>query len=1848
MIIKNQLWKNQFNTLLGKCFRLLSQKPKFILFVVLFPILAPLLSIYLPNGPVYDTTLNSESYVKSVELTFQSQSTLFYFAPNDKKHLDIMKTFSLEQGLDFNKNVKGFSNYNDMISSIIENYDHVKVQDIFRAVDFQSENLNFNQTRYNLWKYEYNARSKEYSNLFSDAKVELGLNQAIILTLKGSNVTARSNLNSKVNWVLPVEKPLYIDNEIRREYDNVTRSLDWKLKSSKGEKSVYVVPIYSFRNPMLTIFFPLVFTPLFILAFAIVEEEKSSKIFETINRMGLYGSAYWLSHALSLLPIAFLASVTFSLSSFVVTVLFPQTFLAQVNIGVVFLIGFSCALSFLSLGLLFGSYIDGEGAKVVFIILVIGMFLTTVPNELNDNIISQFGWSQFLNVANLPALPSHIAQKYPTYAQSRNSNPPTLTFIFYNIIIAILYIFFANCVSHGFNYKVLVNKFKTSKTAEVEVVEEDINGIEIKNLTKFYNVSAFTTEVAGSPAVDNLSLNLKEGVVYGLLGHNGSGKTTTLSILSGKIKQTSGTAKIFGYDVKKDMQKIGMIMGVCPQTDILFENLTALQNVTFFAKFRGVKLNPGQTYEDYAKNKLNDVQLLGSANKMVYGFSGGMKRRLSLIISTIGDNLKVLFLDEPTTGLDPLSCRRVWDLIKSIAKDKIIVLTTHSMEEANYLCEVITILEHGKTRATGTPSALKSIYGKGYQISLVDSNLDRKDENSLKKLALSYIPDCSILSDSTFALTIGVSKNDNDQLKSFLTMLQGQSRIKWSISNSTLEEVFLTLAPESITNTSDEDITEVDTIGNVSKDNSSSKHTLEVDENNSVIEVNDTKVKSDIGSKNRFLNQLKGIFAKNIILSGFHVRRVRVYMVFFWIFLNIFVATPYNIIMNVVFDDKDCLINFRCGYQLPPADIQGCDIFYKNDDYGPDYMCGKENYLARIRNISTEVEEDIVDDWKKSGFTYYRQPGGSPDQGYPFKFAGYIDPLEPGYSVNLETQIEEPGLFDSDGASEFLASQKILYADSQLEGDLKFADLFSQQNYNFEAANGREIENVLRSKLSTLTSKKVIPIAGNPCAINGETPYFTEYTEFWKNLQETYPKHALKFNELNNSTGRFSVDFFLYATKNLRGDKSYPHVYINDPSNQYICLSAGKHFNNKLNISPFVNAVSNGVLKRMLGYNSTDVKAYEEAYLNSSVVTTDPFIHSQVKKFPLIFTSENEVKLNDYGFIWLMIMIFLSTTWTFPQFFYILVLEKRNFRDLFRIQSLSPINYWLINFLYGFGYILANCLSTCIILILSLLPPYVVLDLNIWIIIPAYINWAYAVTCFSIFYAATFNKNSVTIFIVFVLFVFKIIGAVSIQRFVSGLPIIYLSLIPPISFMSALKISYTSGSFKEASLHMLMGFLGSTFLLITGLYLHLTQPSKLGFVYFKPFSNLFKSKSRTLNKNGGEATDVIIDSDVLEEKNFVAKSLGKIDETSAIKIANLRKSYGKKVIISDLSINFKFGETFGLLGPNGAGKSTMISCFTGLTDYNEGTIEFAGNTIKNSKNLQELVGFCPQFDTLYSSLTIEEHIMFYGRIRGIDENHLAAKCKEVAMELGLYRDHYKKLSSNLSGGMQRRLSIAIALISSPKILVLDEPSAGLDPATKRSLWAVIDKLGDGEKRSIILTTHSMEEADALSSRVGILVNGELKALGNQIHLKEKFGSGLKLSLQVEIKLVKDKNTFKEEELNNLEKEKLAIIDTEVQKKISPKSKRITNNLKNDVLENLKKQFNVNLEKYEGLNIGEVFAWTAEVEYLIPKEEDVSKIFVNLESELSTLGVVDWALNESTLEDVFVEVVNPTKNLTLED
>ncbi|XP_059201726.1 phospholipid-transporting ATPase ABCA1-like isoform X2 [Centropristis striata] len=364
-------------------------------------------------------------------------------------------------------------------------------------------------------------------------------------------------------------------------------------------------------------------------------------------------------------------------------------------------------------------------------------------------------------------------------------------------------------------------------------------------------------------------------------------------------------------------------------------------------------------------------------------------------------------------------------------------------------------------------------------------------------------------------------------------------------------------------------------------------------------------------------------------------------------------------------------------------------------------------------------------------------------------------------------------------------------------------------------------------------------------------------------------------------------------------------------------------------------------------------------------------------------------------------------------------------------------------------------------------------------------------------------------------------------------------------------------------------------------------------------------------------------------------------------IENLVKVYrhGKKLAVDGLTLGFYEGQITSFLGHNGAGKTTTMSILTGLFPPTSGTAYILGRDIRTELSaIRQSLGVCPQHNVLFSMLTVEEHIWFYGRLKGLSEQQVKGEIEQILRDTGLPHKRTSR-ASELSGGMQRKLSVALAFVGGSKVVILDEPTAGVDPYARRGIWDLLLKYRQG--RTIILSTHHMDEADILGDRIAIISHGKLCCVGSSLYLKNQLGNGYYLTLvkkEPEASLSSARNSssnlsFKKEE------ESASVSSSDAGLGSDHESEAAT-------IENVPAASTVpfvppDVSLVSGLILCHVPAARLvedlghELTYVLPysaaKDGAFVELFRDLDLRLPDLGISSYGVSDTTLEEIFLKV-----------
>eukprot|EP01138_Halocafeteria_seosinensis_P007062 gb/GECG01007221.1/.p1 GENE.gb/GECG01007221.1/~~gb/GECG01007221.1/.p1 ORF type:complete len:1912 (+),score=224.19 gb/GECG01007221.1/:1-5736(+) len=1139
--------------------------------------------------------------------------------------------------------------------------------------------------------------------------------------------------------------------------------------------------------------------------------------------------------------------------------------------------------------------------------------------------------------------------------------------------------------------------------------ERDNKGVRIKNLRKEFD-SGSNLKVA----VDNLSMNIHEGEVFVLLGHNGAGKTTTISMLTGLLSPTSGKMHVYDEDVTEDLNAIRKYLGVCPQHDVLWDNLTVEEHLKLFA---GLKEVPRAEVDAAVGDIIKEVGLTEKVRVKSKQLSGGQKRKLSVAIALIG-NSKVVMLDEPTSGMDPYSRRSTWDIIQNARRDRIVLMTTHFMDEADILGDRISIMANGKLKCCGSGMFLKHKYGVGYLLTAVKKS-GKDGQKKMINMIRQNIPDAEIQSEVGTELSVRLPMHASSKFPTILSKLDdnlGTYGIEtYGLSATTLEEVFLRVAH-------DED--EAETTQQSARDKSTGDYSGIAaplsDDKTPLVEA--TEMRGGYDAEGLSIEQVReharklvedsfGRHFRALVLKRFHYYKRDAKAACFQLVVPI---------LAVLFG----LLLIRAGQisGFPSYELSSAKFNTQSDG---STLPNRVPYMSFLWNSS----DDSV---------------------------GHVDRLE--YFNHAISMIPNVNV------------SKLHYS---LEDSQTQEDIFHFYSGTF----------------------------GSATAAN-----FTQYE----------PLVNLSTHILDISNDYKASIYGSYAPFVPPG--------IDPGSNENISAYIVQQNTTAFHACPIFMNIMNWAF-----YRDEGIDAY---------ITT--------RNHPLPFTGRQETLISGIGSFSAALIIVLAFAFI-PASYAIFVVKEREIAAKHQqlISGVSIPAYWISTFLWDFASYLLPMAGTIILIAIFDVKELISTDrdrlLALFLLL-----FLYGTSVSGFTYCLTYlfkNYSSAQNFVLFInmLAMIMVLASFIMSQVSStceaneGLKYIFLFFpgyalgngLVDLAFLSVLrqmtKCGHDQGSGSPAHASapltaldadaalpniLYMALLSVIYFAITvGIDFLLSRPDILQRLQRKPKP----SNERSLLPNE-------IDPDVLEEEKRCEKQGNSYSATDdAILLQHLRKVYGdSKVAVRDISFGVPVGEVFGFLGINGAGKTSTLKMITGDILPTSGQARLAGYDIISEQNhLRTLLGYCPQFEALLELLTVREHLELFARIKGIPNEEIESVVKAKIRQLSLVEFENKRAGS-LSGGNKRKLSVAIALIGNPPILFLDEPSTGMDPATRRVMWDVIADIATTRREaSIVLTTHSMEECEALATRVGIMVGGRLRCLGSIQHIKNTHAQGYQMRIKLD-------------------------------------------------------------------------------------------------------------------------------------
>ena len=524
------------------------------------------------------------------------------------------------------------------------------------------------------------------------------------------------------------------------------------------------------------------------------------------------------------------------------------------------------------------------------------------------------------------------------------------------------------------------------------------------------------------------------------------------------------------------------------------------------------------------------------------------------------------------------------------------------------------------------------------------------------------------------------------------------------------------------------------------------------------------------------------------------------------------------------------------------------------------------------------------------------------------------------------------------------------------------------------------------------------------------------------------------------------------------------------------------------------------------------------------------FIH-----YPLPLTAKLEEQRDQTNNMLIIFFIAIAFALIPANFITIIVREKiNNSKHLMRVSGINIIAYWIVNYIFELVKYYITC-GICVLLLVLFSVYKNYLYILYLIYGPAIVSITYVLSF--LFETESGAQNG----IILLNFLLGALGSVVILllRTLDNVKVLakvieyIIALLPSFCFnfgysMLLNKYMIYAADYPKEMFFMKDIELIKRFNLLLSMIIYLSAET----VLYTLILAIIEWYSYYSGKVSDEKLDTNIDDSIvlkeIDKANDEPETVGVTDENGksnkieySVRVKNLRKIYKMGcrqqplVAIKNMCFCVEPGECFGLLGLNGAGKTTTFKCITQELSPDNGKIYINGRDMSNNfSELSSIFGYCPQFDAIFEYMTVYENLEFYGKIKGIKKEYLDKVVNAMIEEMSL-SEFSSKIAGRLSGGNKRKLSVAISFLCSPPIVLLDEPSTGMDPEARRFMWSVIHKISTkGKKASVIMTTHSMDEAETLCQRMAIMVNGEFVCLGKAGEIKEKYGYGYELEVSI--------------------------------------------------------------------------------------------------------------------------------------
>ncbi|THD28532.1 ATP-binding cassette subfamily A (ABC1) member 3 [Fasciola hepatica] len=1177
----------------------------------------------------------------------------------------------------------------------------------------------------------------------------------------------------------------------------------------------------------------------------------------------------------------------------------------------------------------------------------------------------------------------------------------------------------------------------------------------------------------------------------------------------------------------------------------------------------------GQAVQEQVVAVMTQINLLSKRRCLIGSLSGGMQRRLSVGMALIGSS-QVVILDEPTSGLDPEARRQIWDILLKERNNRTVLVTTHYMDEADHLGDRIAIMADGKLRCLGSPLYLKAKYGAGYLLTV--KRLAETSSGPLVAQIHRHIPEASLRSDHGEEVRVLLPLESANRFPALFADLeackQALGACSFGISVTTMEEVFFRVSESESHGAMSFGLAGVSRSTSETELPSTSGYRTDTC---SVAGASVAGLSSYTYTDTDMIELRKrGCSLYWSQLSALLIKR-GIYLKRHRILLLSQLLIP------VVLTTVGLLVFRQMAYNVDSVDPR---IRLSLDSFGSPLVVSEAN-----NDLSTETH-DLAEQFLE---TYTAQFDSAQVRSWRIRNAS-------AFEETLSTQVAEPTF--SVYISEYIVGLVMKPPTTVKKRNATLSAQLFFQGESFHA---------LPTALNTFANARLQFLVKRSAKYPHECPLLKPDTKlarldaFNQPLPLTDQDRAARMDSIDGLQrvviAGFPLVSALLLAMSFAGASFGPAII-----HEYV--TKAKHLQ-------FVSGV------KMFSY-----------WFANFIWDTSVFLLICATVLS-VFAAFNVDAYATRSRLHLVLFLLLGYVWAvLPEMYLLARLFKSPISGLvwlLVINEMTGISLFLLTALLCYPTIHQQPLAIRIQDSVRFLSPSFCVCEGLFTV---FMNYQFRRLCAQPgmdFFCEFIDPKS---------------------------PCCLKTCTPFCAYWTDAELSFQQGAIGK---HLLaFGIQGAVFYTLV-LFLdtvcarRLQRLSGCALDFFlcscRRFGICCYTCSPSSRTERGELTpsdqDALVeDQDVSHHRHLVeSMPLSRLKDQACLVVRRLIKTYdsvgrssGRPPAVDRITMAVLPGECFGLLGVNGAGKTTTFRMITGDLDPSDGLILTNGYDMNLEwRQAQQSIGYCPQFDALLTYLTGRETLEFYGRLRGQHDGLLRVEVERLLEELHLTH-HADVAVKYYSGGKRRKLSVAVALLGDSPLLCLDEPTAGVDPISRRLVWNAIIRHNQ-RGRTVLLSSHSMEECEVLCSRVAIMVNGRFKCLGTCQHLKDRFGRGYSLAIQVSAPThTPSECDSPAESCRSMDSSSSFTFDPDTQDADNLMSQVALNDVVNQTMRFVAQSFPEArlVDRHQGL-----------LQYHFPLPArgnlDLGRIFGLLEENKSRLNVINYSVSQTSLEQIFIDL-----------